>query len=95
MEKQIEEMRDTLANINGTNGIHILGYYPLAEELVKQGYRKVKQGEWKVRGLPTRLRRLCEITHEVTCTKCGFDTEMLQGIRYRYCPHCGAKMRGE
>lgn len=40
-EKQIiEEMRDTLANINETNGIHILGYYPLAEELVKQGYRK-------------------------------------------------------
>lgn len=40
-EKIIEEMRDTLANINETNGIHILGYYPLAEELVKQDYRKV------------------------------------------------------
>ena len=67
----------------------------LATELYEAGYRKVEQGEWIVRGLPRSITRLCQITHEITCTKCGFDTEMLQGMRYNYCPNCGAKMKGE
>lgn len=91
-QKQIEEMA---LDIWQTGGIDLEIAGAMAIDLYEQDYRKVEQGEWKVRGLPTNMRRLCEITHKVTCTKCGFDTEMLQGMRYNYCPHCGAKMKGE
>jgi hypothetical protein len=65
----------------------------IATDLYNAGYRKERQGKWKVRGLPRP--RGCPIIHAITCSNCGFDIEMLQGKRYKYCPNCGSKMRGE
>lgn len=64
----------------------------IAEHLTCLGYTKQVQSEWKVVTLPRGLRRICEITHKVICKNCGFDIEMLEGKRYKYCPNCGAKM---
>lgn len=64
----------------------------VATDLYEQGYRKETQGEWRVRGIQWKS---CPINHSIKCSNCGFDIEMLQGKRYRYCPNCGAKMRGE
>ena len=86
-EKQIEEMRDTLANINGTKGIHILGYYPLAEHLYNAGYRKVEQGEW----IDTGDKELDTIYSGYKCSVCGF---IICGHSGKYCCECGAKMKG-
>ena len=39
-DKQIDEMRFDIADIDGTNGIRIIGYVPLATALCKLGYCK-------------------------------------------------------
>ena len=43
MDKQIEEVRQDLEDINGTDGIHILGYIPLAKNLIEKCYRKIPE----------------------------------------------------
>ena len=42
-QKQIEEVRQDLEDINGTDGIHILGYIPLAKNLIEKCYRKIPE----------------------------------------------------
>ena len=43
IDKQIDEMRFDIADIDGTNGIHIIGYVPLASALCKLGYCKASE----------------------------------------------------
>ena len=53
----------------------------LAERLYNAGYRKQIEGEWIIKG--NYFQRL-------VCTNCsGFGITMS-----RYCPNCGAKMKG-
>lgn len=42
-QKQIEDVRQDLEDIDGTDGIHILGYIPLAKNLIEKGYRKIPE----------------------------------------------------
>lgn len=44
-----------------------------------------KSGRW----IPTEFPHMAEC---VDCSECGFRTVF--GLRYRYCPGCGAKMEG-
>jgi hypothetical protein len=45
MDKQeVMSVRQDLENLNGMDGIHILGYIPLAEALLAKGYRKIPEG---------------------------------------------------
>lgn len=101
MEKQIEEMAKCCTYYcNGeccVDVTHICDCDLMCEmfgvfvALNNAGYRKERQGEWKFRVV---RRRICDINHAITCSNCGFDIEMLQGKRYKYCPNCGAKMKG-
>lgn len=43
-KQEIMSIRQDLEDINGMNGIHILGYIPLAEALYNVGYRKIPEG---------------------------------------------------
>lgn len=60
----------------------------IAEQLYKAGYRKQSEGEW--------------ITDDLgnVCTKCGrtydpdFDIKPRMIKQFKYCPNCGAKMKG-
>ena len=94
-QKMIEEMAQDLYEYGRTYNDCAYGCEEdVAEYLVKEkGYRKVEQGEWKIKGLPREERRCCPIYHKIICSSCGFDTELLQGKRYNYCPNCGAYMR--
>lgn len=49
------------------------------------------EGQWKFREIPNRS---CSINHAIQCSICGYDIEMLQGKRYKFCPNCGAEMKG-
>lgn len=54
-----------------------------AEALYNAGYRKQKEGEW----LPT-----CDthpLVNKYECSCCGEES-----MRGKYCPNCGAHMRG-
>lgn len=103
--KQIEEMAkhctyhhngeccEDMTHINDCDLMCVM--FGTFANLEMAGYRKERQGEWKVRGLSQYERRSCYINHAITCSNCGFDIEMLQGKRYNYCPNCGSKMKGE
>lgn len=97
--KQIEEMAFNLIMATSPLGVKdltkVFDYKTVATDLYNlYGWRKERQGKWLVRGLLQNERRMCFIDHSIKCSNCGFDIEMLQGKRYRYCPNCGAKMKG-
>jgi Zn finger protein HypA/HybF involved in hydrogenase expression len=108
MEKQIEEMAKIMleesqkANVEPVLEIEgkeiVLGeiitkildnileqaFIPfLAEILYKQGYTKQEQGEWKMVKYPLTKCSNCDVVRN-----CEKDTG------WKYCPHCGAKMKG-
>ena len=61
-----------------------------AEALVNAGYRKQSEGEWKIMkmGDGERVR---------TCSSCliSQSVNVYKGkVMFRYCPYCGAKMKG-
>ena len=101
LTEQIEEMAKDMCACcrkyvtNGTcEDALCVGVLRHSEALYNAGYRKERQGKWLVRGLLHYERRTCFINHAIRCSNCGFDIEMLQGKRYIYCPHCGARMKG-
>lgn len=64
-------------------------YITIATWLVRAGYRKERQGEWK--RVEVNLGDGVK-TYKFACTNCGFQKKTLNG---NFCPNCGAKMRGE
>ena len=61
-----------------------------AEALYNAGYRKQSEGEWKIMkiGDGERVR---------TCSNCiiSQSVNVYKGkVMFRYCPYCGAKMKG-
>ena len=88
-EKQIEECYDLEEIIYMSGyGLHRGDCYAIANQIQEQGYRKQSEGEWVfVNG---------DVGYdEYGCSVCGenvafFDEE----DAYKYCPNCGAKMKG-
>ena len=61
--------------------------YKDAEQLYAKGYRKVERGEWKD-----------VLKDEVMCNICGkfWNTDdNADAYAWKFCPNCGADMRGE
>ena len=97
-EKQIEEFADdideaidnnmTWHDIDGITNIDTVG---MANELKNKGYRKERQGEWKIMkmgdGDKVRTCSACMISQTVNVYK--------GKVMFNYCPYCGAKMKGE
>ena len=65
----------------------------LAECLVKEGYRKASDGEWVDQYKGKYANALYK------CSACGgtarIDQITSKWILTSFCPHCGAKMKGE
>jgi hypothetical protein len=96
MEKQIEKIVEEMANEVCPNNVSELCAsgrcsklwecpfnIHTIEILAKQGYRKQEQGEWKMVKYPLTKCSNCDVVRN-----CEKDTG------WKYCPHCGAKMKG-
>ena len=89
-EKQIEEM----AKIIDDNHGFIVSSVETAEALYNAGYRKQSDGEWRDRGNAKIENVKFPI---VECSECHITfCDLLNNhySMYRYCPYCGAKMKG-
>ena len=79
--KQIEEMAETILDF-----VHIkhnqFSMQDLAKALYNAGYRKQSEGEWTY----------SENKKTMKCTRCRMRMKTYD-VR-RYCPNCGAKMKG-
>lgn len=53
-----------------------------AIQIYEKGYRKQKEGRWKGAGLGDYYCSICQTTFS-------------GGDEYNFCPHCGAKMKGD
>lgn len=59
-----------------------------AERAIEAGYCKQSEGEWEARtDAPGFVR--CSV-----CKDCNVYDEWADGKKWRYCPNCGAKMKG-
>ena len=56
-----------------------------AERAVEAGYVKQSEGEWEVCGM---------FDDFLKCSVCGDMHPWQTAIAYKYCPECGAKMKG-
>jgi hypothetical protein len=85
-EKQIEEMAKVIEITEQVARDAHCGYPSprmYAKDLYWHGYRKQKEGEWKMKVYPI-----------TSCSVCGVlrSVEYQQG--WNFCPNCGAKMKG-
>lgn len=98
MKEQIEKLKNDITECYGCDPM----YYGtdgafLAENLVKMGWRKQSEGEWKQTEEPMGW-------HDVDCVECSacgeswvmndnLDFDLI--VEYwHYCPNCGAHMKG-
>ena len=95
MKEQIEEMAFDLCRIdtckhlpqeecNKTTCAHCE-----AEALYNAGYRKQKEGEWKL------VDKAEFIYQRYKCSVCGYSSFFNEyGELYQFCPNCGSEMKG-
>ncbi len=71
------ELRNVIERIDKDehNGIHIIGWFPLSEALIKAGYRKESN---------TAAEILSSVEHELSAKGITVPGEVLSGIRERY-----------
>ena len=97
-EKQIEEMAKILlkdcegactecAYYEKYAGVTCIPFR-MANELYNAGYRKQSEGEWEQRTDIVGFVR-CSV-----CKDCNVADDWLDGKKWKYCPQCGAKMKG-
>ena len=90
-QKQIEEIENLAEDIlqEYTNCYSEVDKEVLAEMIYDAGYRKEIEGEWK---------RSKNCKYDYFCTACGvksrFNIYRNHDMLTKYCPHCGAKMKG-
>ena len=93
MNKQIEKLSKELAVAqNSTCNLsiccekcdykHICHYVSVAKIVVSKGYRKQSEGEWK---------KVSDKYPRYACTACN---HLFNNKEYKFCPNCGAKMKG-
>ncbi len=89
IEKQaIMEMADEIRRIR--ESYFGQADYLFAKKLFEDGYRKQKEGEWITSDIPQE---------KYVCSVCGgacwYYDYQADVARSKYCPNCGAKMKGE
>ena len=102
MKEQIEEMALDLCDKKTKVAIVIVsiddeGKPRLArsahylKNLIEAGYRKQKEGEWKHKLTHSRC---IPVSCNIICDQCCNSFYRFVGMNYKYCPNCGAKMKG-
>lgn len=87
-DTQIKEMAFNLIMATSPLGVKdltkVFDYKTVATDLYNlYGWRKEKQGEWK---------KVNEKYPRYVCTACN---HLYNNKEYKYCPNCGARMKGE
>ena len=92
MNEQIEEINElTTVLYEANHKKSVLDYRWLATEAYNAGYRKQREGEWKDQYQGMYVNQLYK------CSVCG-ETAFHDDKRWyltKFCPNCGAKMKGE
>ena len=82
-EKQIEEMSEIICDDRQKSVYSV----EIAEHLYNAGYRKQSEGE--------RIsNELGGYKYAFYCSECGWVDGYLFNDRHKFCPNCGAKMKG-
>lgn len=79
-KEQIEEMGFI---IQENSPLSKISSEDVADSLYNAGYRKHREGEWK---------KMYDKAPRYVCTSCS---HLYNNKEYKYCPNCGAKMKGE
>lgn len=84
-KKQIEEMRKDLIEIfdEEYEKRRIITADFVAIKMTAKGYRKQSRGEWK---------QAYNSFPRYVCTNCN---HLFNNKTFKYCPNCGARMKGE
>lgn len=91
MKEQIEEKHALSESIYMSgHGLDWKDSDDIAEQLYAEGYRKQKEGEWLMpaSGEPWEGRSFG------MCSVCGKVDDGFIEKAHKYCPNCGAKMKG-
>lgn len=83
--EQIEEMAKAIHEVENLEWLEDT----LAEALYNAGYRKQSEGEWQIAVDPVEATFIC--------SKCGYfyiEADPQAKTEYKFCPECGAKMKG-
>ena len=93
--EQIEEMAHELCGMNSSCEVCRLDKLCLARNsadiLYNAGYRKQSEGEWRVQSVG---RADCFVFFFKLCSECNYCYKSTSPTGYKYCPNCGAKMKG-
>ena len=84
--KQIEELAEDILQ-EYTNCYSEVDKEVLVKMIYNAGYRKQKEGEW----IPNKL---IGYAYAFYCSECGWVDGYPFNDRHKYCPNCGAKMKG-
>ena len=82
-EKQIEEMATDLYDNRPYKDLWLEDAEDIAKVLYEAGYRKQNEGRWK---------KIYDKAPQYVCTACK---HLFNNKSYKFCPNCGAKMKGE
>ena len=63
-----------------------------AKRSINAGYRKQSEGEWETISLKPRGEMFNVYLH--ICSACNFSYKDILPNGYKFCPECGAKMKG-
>lgn len=94
-EKQIDEMAKLICNFPQCINYNSIGeckptecqIADKAEALYNAGYRKQSEGEWI-------SNELGGYKYAFYCSECGWVDGYPFNDRHKFCPNCGAKMKG-
>lgn len=90
-KKQIEEMANDIHLVAEAH--HFIWCVELAKYLYNKSYRKQSEGEWVANPHISISKRGRTIHYETfKCSVCG---KWNGRKKQKYCPNCGAKMKGE
>ena len=82
-EKNIEEMTEIICDARQKSVYSV----EIAEAIYNAGYRKQERGEWI-------SNELGGYKYAFYCSECGWVDGYPFNDRHKFCPNCGAKMKG-
>ena len=92
-EKQIEEMASiAYPGLDHQTVFSSIVYAQPLVNLYNAGYRKQSEGEWET--IPHRPRAEMFNAYSHICSACKYFYKDVRPIGYKFCPNCGAKMKG-